>query len=528
MMNSSIVKRLIETFPEEIRLVYQAKSGDANAFVKLYDAYVERVYRYIHFLAPNNRVAEGLTLQVFFKAWEYFNRYQILDTSFAMWLYSVAQNQVTAYYLTHKKTPAKDNGVTLVESVGDFAEEYQFIRNGLQLLTEEQQQVLVLKFVIGVSNKKIGHTIKKATSDVLDLALHGLQALTEHLKETELINDTKEFQRILEECLWRLSNGASTPKECLASYPEHATQLSPLIDTACLLDLGRNVKPLPTFIAYTHDALIQYMQSHPRQRQIITPIFQRAALTFAILMISVFVITGTVHAQSALPGEPFYTWKLTSEQAWLALSSDPVATEVILSERRLNEWIEVSNDPTRNTTAMNGYLESLSKFQFISDVKTLTRLKPVLQSQQETLINAGLPVVQLDNYLVAQVSSPPTVKPTQVIPTTTVVPPTATDVPPTATNVPPTAITVLPTATNVPPTATNVSPTATDVPPTATDVPPTATDVPPTATDVPPTASIVPPTATDVPPVPTDIPTEVVPTVESTSNPEITPTNQIP
>ena len=67
MVSASYINRLMEMFPEEFRLIHQAKSGDANAFVELYDAYVERVYRYIYFLAPNNGVAEGLTFQVFLK-----------------------------------------------------------------------------------------------------------------------------------------------------------------------------------------------------------------------------------------------------------------------------------------------------------------------------------------------------------------------------------------------------------------------------------------------------------------------------
>ena len=42
MINSSYTNRLMEMFPEEFRLIHEAKSGDANAFVELYDAYVER------------------------------------------------------------------------------------------------------------------------------------------------------------------------------------------------------------------------------------------------------------------------------------------------------------------------------------------------------------------------------------------------------------------------------------------------------------------------------------------------------
>ena len=180
--------------------------------------------------------------------------------------------------------------------------------------------------------------------DVRILQMHGLQVFAEYLKNTELRIDLKGFQRILEECLMRLSNGTSTLDECLASYPEYAAQLKPLLETALILNLGHDVEPLPTFTAYTRSAVTQYTQTHPRQPQIVVPVFQRAALTFAML-VATFLVTGTAHAQSALPGEPFYSWKRTSERAWRALSPNPVATDIILAERRLNEWIAVSNDP---------------------------------------------------------------------------------------------------------------------------------------------------------------------------------------
>lgn len=135
MMNSSYNNRLMEMFPEEFRLIHEAKSGDANAFVELYDVCVERVYRYIHFLVPTNGIAEGLTFQVFLKAWEHLGRYQIFGSSFVAWLYSVARDQVAAYYRTHKKTVAPDDDFTLAVRGDKFKQEFHVIRDGLRFLT---------------------------------------------------------------------------------------------------------------------------------------------------------------------------------------------------------------------------------------------------------------------------------------------------------------------------------------------------------------------------------------------------------
>ena len=476
-------------FPEEFRLIHQAKSGDANAFVELYDAYVERVFRYIYFLAPNNSVAEGLTFQVFLKAWEQIDRYQILGSSYAVWLCTIARNQVIAYYRTHKNTIAPDNDFTLALKGGSFRQEFQVIRDSMRFLTGDQQQLLVLKFIVGMSDKNIARAVKIREDYVRVLQINSLYALTDHLTKTNSKTMTKGFRRILEECLMRIVKGTFTLDECLLFYPEYATQLSPLLETALLLNLGHDVEPLPTFTAYTHSALTQYICSHPRQRRIVLPVIQRTALTFAVLA-AALLVTGTAKAQSALPGETFYPWKRASEQVWRAVSPDPVATDVTIAERRLHEWIAVAKDPSRSGGAKTAYLESLTRLRSgnNNNVETIALILPSLQSQQITLNTAGLAAPELNSYLVVVVAN---------LPGDVIIQSTPTRIVPTATRVPPTA-------TNVPPTATRVRPTATDVPPTATDVPPTATRVPPTATDVPPTAIEIPP------------PTREAPTVEPT------------
>jgi DNA-directed RNA polymerase specialized sigma24 family protein len=42
----------------------------------LYDAYVERIYRYIYFRVAGHACAEDITSQVFLKGWEKLDTYQ--------------------------------------------------------------------------------------------------------------------------------------------------------------------------------------------------------------------------------------------------------------------------------------------------------------------------------------------------------------------------------------------------------------------------------------------------------------------
>jgi RNA polymerase sigma-70 factor, ECF subfamily len=193
MMNTAFANRSLETFPEEGRLVRQAKAGDADAFAQLYDACVEHVYRYIYFRVANDRIAEGVTFQVFFKAWEQLDHYQVFGSSFVAWLYSIARNQVIAYFRTHKKTVALDNSFSLTaegryqgEEVQDMFD-LQAMRDGLQFLTEEEQQTLILKFIVGLPTKSIARIMARREGDVRTLQIRALQTLARYLKEKELI-----------------------------------------------------------------------------------------------------------------------------------------------------------------------------------------------------------------------------------------------------------------------------------------------------------------------------------------------------
>lgn len=178
--------------PEERQLIQSAKSGDTEAFARLYDAYLEHVYRYIYFRVSDDETAEDITSQVFLKAWEHLDRYQPGSSPFLAWLYTIARNQVIDHYRTRKETvsldeaafvPAKDQAVD--EQVQSRFE-VRALRDALKFLTEDQQQVLVLRFIAGMETREISKQMGKAEGAVRALQMRALQALSKYMKEKEL------------------------------------------------------------------------------------------------------------------------------------------------------------------------------------------------------------------------------------------------------------------------------------------------------------------------------------------------------
>ena len=136
------------------------------------------------------------------------------------------------------------------------------------------------------------------------------------------------------------------------------------------------------------------MHENPQMKRV-SPVFWR--LTIALVsMLLAFILSGTVFAQSALPGDVFYDWKLGSENAWRIVSPDRLGTDLTLSNRRVHEVVALSGDEIRRTRALEDYQRLLIRFQDANDQE---RILIVLRSQQEFLRNAGVSIQALDDYL---------------------------------------------------------------------------------------------------------------------------------
>jgi len=174
----------------ERQLVLQAQAGNSEAFGKLYDAYMERIYRFVYFRVEDQQTAEDITSQVFLKAWSKLDRFQFSRTPYLAWLYTIAHNAVIDHYRTRKVTTALDDvqlsqpdHSEVVENEIDLTVEVQSVKSALQTLTDDQQKVLTLKFIEGMSNNEIARQLGKREGAIRALQMRGLQALARQLEE---------------------------------------------------------------------------------------------------------------------------------------------------------------------------------------------------------------------------------------------------------------------------------------------------------------------------------------------------------
>jgi RNA polymerase sigma-70 factor, ECF subfamily len=187
-------KRRIAVHQNEKALVERAKAGDTDAFGVLYTHYLTAIYRFIFFRVDDEPVAEDLTEEVFIKAWEALPRYTVGEHPFVTWLYRIASNSIVDHHRKNKKyTPISEIELRLLRMPDMSPEEHAEVQRNASLLyealsklTEEEKQVVVLRFAEGLTHLEVGAIMGKtegACRVIQHRALSNLYALLRQNKE---------------------------------------------------------------------------------------------------------------------------------------------------------------------------------------------------------------------------------------------------------------------------------------------------------------------------------------------------------
>lgn len=181
-----------ETVPgmDEATLVQKARRLERAAVSALYRRHVQAIYRYIYYRVSDAHTAEDLTAEVFLRAIEGLPGYKPGETPFVAWLYSIARARVADHFRQAKRTDAldlpdhwpsdEDSPAARVESA--FHQEK--LREALQQLTPDQQQVIILKFIEGLKNTEIAQILDKTEGAVKSLQNRALAALQRLMRQS--------------------------------------------------------------------------------------------------------------------------------------------------------------------------------------------------------------------------------------------------------------------------------------------------------------------------------------------------------
>ncbi len=207
-----------------------------------------------------------------------------------------------------------------------------------------------------------------------------------------------DLDQLLDDALRDIADGRTTLDKFLKSHPAHARDLAPLLRAAVRLERGRALLPSRDFKRKARARVITHARAHPPRHLWLAHPSWRMAVGMALLLL-VSVATTTAFAQAALPGQPLYTWKLTSERVWRTLALDPVGADLTLADRRATELTDVANAPGPAAQALEGYHEVLSRLQAEDNSANGPRIEKALEAHQKKLSEAGINDPQLNDIL---------------------------------------------------------------------------------------------------------------------------------
>lgn len=163
-----------------------------EVFAGLYDEFMPKVFRYIRFKVNDVPRAEDLTSTVFEKALVNFEKYSSDKAAFSTWIFAIARNTLIDYYRTDKT----GQHVSLDEA-GDMPShelspqemtektaEQECLRECLLKLSEDDQEIIRLKFAAEFTNRQIAGKLGLSESNVGVKLFRAVKKLREDFHET--------------------------------------------------------------------------------------------------------------------------------------------------------------------------------------------------------------------------------------------------------------------------------------------------------------------------------------------------------
>jgi RNA polymerase sigma-70 factor, ECF subfamily len=155
----------------------------------------------VYYRVGNTPDAEDLTQQVFLHAWRTVGSYQPTGAPFVAWLLAIAHNLVVSRYRRASRAggpsqPLED--AWQVPSAGGTTEDpeaaalasadREAVRRAILDLKEEQQQVVLLRFVEGFACAEVAAALGKSEGNVRVIQHRALATLRRLLTEEEQVS----------------------------------------------------------------------------------------------------------------------------------------------------------------------------------------------------------------------------------------------------------------------------------------------------------------------------------------------------
>src|SRR6476620_4049590 len=181
-MGSAVASRQTEDH------VTRAYHRDRDALEELYLEHFDRIYSYLHMTVGNRHDAEDLTTQTFLKMLESIGKFRWGTAPFSAWLFRIAHNLAMDHFRSRRRWQPEEEVPEPAGQVESSAEDEALkvlssenMFDLIEQLSDEQRQVLILKFVFDFSNLEAAAVLEKTEGAVKSLQHRALASLQKHV-----------------------------------------------------------------------------------------------------------------------------------------------------------------------------------------------------------------------------------------------------------------------------------------------------------------------------------------------------------
>ena len=168
---------------DEEKLVIGAKELDPEAWSQIYDRDYRKICSFIYRRVGNSSLAEDLTAGVFLKALEGIAKYKYQGFALTAWFLAISRNLVADHFRRTGRAPEQPLNLELTsgrptpEQLAEGTWQREALYQALDHLTEEQREVVTLRFIDGLSTAEVSHLLDRGEGAVRALQHRAIASL---------------------------------------------------------------------------------------------------------------------------------------------------------------------------------------------------------------------------------------------------------------------------------------------------------------------------------------------------------------
>ncbi len=157
-------KTSLQSIDQLTAWINTAKAGE-DGFRHIYHFYLERIYNYVFQRVNHVEIAEDVVADIFCSIADAFKDFRGDGHVLTAWVYQIAHNRIKTFYREKSRTytlvldekilhDQQDTATPFVEDLTQ-KDEVAFIKKAMQLLTEEESELIALRYFEGLARKQL-------------------------------------------------------------------------------------------------------------------------------------------------------------------------------------------------------------------------------------------------------------------------------------------------------------------------------------------------------------------------------------